>query len=64
MKKNRYSHLIACLPIVFLFTACAASRCECENNYPYKQRKAKVSLISNQKNITFALRNEGKKNRE
>jgi hypothetical protein len=46
---------------VFLLTACGVTRCDCENNRPYKQRKGKISLINHQKNTTFALRKEGRK---
>jgi hypothetical protein len=61
MKQFCIFRLIACLAVILLFTACATTRCECENNHRYKQRKAKISLINNQKNTTFAQRNEGKK---
>lgn len=62
LKSKKY-HLIrwaACLISVFFLSACAVSRCECENNRQYKPKKARISLIDNQKNTTFALQNSGK----
>jgi hypothetical protein len=61
MKKTPLCRLIACLLFASLFTACASTRCECENNRKYKQKKGKISLINHQKNTTFALQNEGKR---
>ena len=62
MKKYFFLQGIACLVLVFLLSACAASRsCECENNREYKPKKAKISLTDNQKNTTFALQNSSKK---
>ena len=61
MKKFRFPQWITCLAIVCFLPACAARRCECENNRAYKPKKAKISLTDNQKSTTFALQNSGKK---
>ena len=61
MKKNRFPQWLICLIIVCFFSACATSRCECENNQKYKPKKTKISLTDNQKYTTFALQNSGKK---
>jgi hypothetical protein len=61
MKKNRFFQWLICLALACFLAACATSRCECENNRPYKPRKAKISLINYQKNTTFALQNSSKK---
>ncbi|MDR2805504.1 MAG: hypothetical protein LBB85_07675 [Dysgonamonadaceae bacterium] len=60
MKTIRFFQFTAGAAILSLLASCASARCECENNRPYKQRKAKISLINHQKNTTFVLQKEGK----
>ena len=57
----RFPRWIICLALACFLPACAASRCECENNREYKPKKVKISLMDKQKNTTFALRNSSKK---
>jgi hypothetical protein len=61
MKKVCFCRLIAWFSVVLMLAGCASSRCECENNYRYKQRKGRFSLINEQKNSTFVAQNEGKR---
>jgi hypothetical protein len=61
MRKFSFFRWILGLTLVFFLAGCASTRCDCENNRKYKPKKARISLMDNQKNSTFALRNSGKK---
>jgi len=63
-KKYHPVRWLACLASIFFLSSCASSRCECESYRQYKPKKARISLIDNQKNTTFALQNSGKKDCE
>ena len=58
MKKNKLVVFLIYLLSISFLSACATSKCECENNNYYKKRKSKVSLINSQTFSTFVLQKD------